>query len=197
MQPSHSASSRTGWCAVTSDGPCIGCGGRNPPDVTACLWCGRLLRAPERGERGARWAVLAAGLAAGLGALLVLLGGVLASQRLAAETAPAVRPPIATPATPPALVGPPAAADPPVGEEEEAATPVEFVRVANTGGLGISLRREPRADAPRITARPENTVLRVVGPDTVADGRVWREVQDAQGNRGWAPADFLVPVPPS
>jgi hypothetical protein len=140
---------------------------------------------------------VAAGLAAGLGATLVLLGGVLASQRLAAETVPGARPTSVAPAPPTVLVVPTAATDAPVAENEEAALPAEFVRVANTGGLGISLRREPRLDAPRVTARPENTVLRVVGPDTVADGRVWREVQDAQGNRGWAPADFLVPVPPS
>jgi len=68
------------------------------------------------------------------------------------------------------------------------------VRVANTGGQGIILRREPSTTAPRVAARAENAVLRVTGPDTTVDGRTWRQVEDAQGNRGWTPAEFLVPT---
>jgi SH3-like domain-containing protein len=47
-----------------------------------------------------------------------------------------------------------------------------------------------------VAARAENTVLQIVGPDAMGDGRVWRQVQDAQGNRGWVPADFLVAAAP-
>jgi hypothetical protein len=70
------------------------------------------------------------------------------------------------------------------------------VRVANTGGQGVILRREPSTSAPRVAARAENTLLQIVGPDETADGRVWRQVQDSQGNRGWVPAAFLAPASP-
>jgi hypothetical protein len=66
--------------------------------------------------------------------------------------------------------------------------------VANTAGQGLTLRREPSVTAPRVAARAENTVLRVVGPDETVDGRVWKPVEDSQGLRGWAPAEFLEPA---
>ncbi|HLI29330.1 MAG TPA: SH3 domain-containing protein [Chloroflexota bacterium] len=180
---------------MTNDTPCVGCGGRNPPEVAECLWCGRPRHAVVQAPGGPRWIGLAAVLVAMLGAGLVVAWGVLASQLLTAGATPATRLPTPAPTSAPPSPSPPAT-ELPAAEAAPPPPPVEFVRVANTGGLGISLRREPRADAPRVTARPENTVLQVVGPETVSEGRVWREVQDAQGNRGWAPADFLVPVPP-
>ena len=72
--------------------------------------------------------------------------------------------------------------------------PEEYVRVANTAGQGLTLRREPSVSAARLAARAENTILRVVGPDETVDGRVWRQVEDSQGVRGWAPAEFLEPA---
>jgi hypothetical protein len=74
--------------------------------------------------------------------------------------------------------------------------PEEYVRVVNTAGQGLTLRREPSVNAARLAARAENTILRVVGPDETAEGRVWRQVEDSQGVRGWAPADFLQPTNP-
>jgi hypothetical protein len=69
------------------------------------------------------------------------------------------------------------------------------VRVANTGGQGVILRRDPTTAAPRVVVRAENTLLKVVGPDEAIEGRTWRQVEDAQGNQGWTPAEFLLPTP--
>lgn len=69
----------------------------------------------------------------------------------------------------------------------------EFVRVANTGGTGAFIREEPRATARGIAAYPDRTVLRVIGGDVTADGRIWRNVEDPRGIRGWTPGEFLVP----
>jgi hypothetical protein len=71
----------------------------------------------------------------------------------------------------------------------------EFVRIANTGGSGAFIRREPRTGAPGIVAHRDGTVLRVVGPDTTVEGAVWRHVEDPRGNNGWTPQQYLEPSP--
>jgi len=71
----------------------------------------------------------------------------------------------------------------------------EYVRIANTGGSGAFIRREPRSDAPGIVAYRDGTALRLVGADTTVDGRVWRQVEDTRGNRGWTPQEYLDPSP--
>jgi hypothetical protein len=73
--------------------------------------------------------------------------------------------------------------------------PPEYVRVGNTGGQGVVLRREPSTAAARVVARAENALLRITGPDQTVEGRTWRQVEDTQGNHGWTPAEFLVPAP--
>jgi len=71
----------------------------------------------------------------------------------------------------------------------------EFVRVANTGGTGAFIRREPRMGAPGIVAHRDGTVLRVAGADTIVEGAVWRHVEDPRGNNGWTPQQYLEPSP--
>jgi hypothetical protein len=126
--------------------------------------------------------------------------GVLAAAVFALLNAPRGAAPGAVVASPtPPLLGatlgsaPTATATAPA---EPTAEPVEYARVTNTGGQGIIIRREPSVTAPRLAARAENTVLRIVGPDATVDGRVWRQVEDSQGNRGWTPAEFLIAAPP-
>jgi hypothetical protein len=41
-------------------------------------------------------------------------------------------------------------------------------------------------------AHRDGTVLRVVGTDILVAGRVWRNVEDQAGNRGWTPDEFLI-----
>jgi hypothetical protein len=71
----------------------------------------------------------------------------------------------------------------------------EFVRIFNTGGTGAFIRREARDNAPGIVAYRDGTILRIVGSDTTVDGRLWRNVEDRQGNRGWTRRDYLEASP--
>lgn len=178
-----------------SETRCPGCGARNAPDARSCDWCGRpfLLRDQRRQAR-AIWTL--GTVACVLLALVALVVAAVNAWGLPVR-----------PGREPALVAsPPPAPSPelaPTGEEpaleqpspEPAAETPEFVRVANTAGQGVVLRREPSTSAPRVVVRAENAELRIIGPDSAVEGRVWRRVQDAQGNQGWVPAEFLVPVP--
>ena len=71
-------------------------------------------------------------------------------------------------------------------------TPVStFYEVGNTDGDGVYLRESAGGDK-RIKAWPDTTLMMVVGPDTLIDGRLWRHVQDPDGNRGYVPVEYLV-----
>jgi hypothetical protein len=174
---------------VRSETRCPGCGGRLRPHARVCGWCGRPLNG--RGYRqGGRllWAIVA--VVCVLAALAVVALVLLNPNRAAAP-----RPtPTAQPSPAPASV---AAAEESAetAATEPTAEPAEYVRVVNTAGQGIILRAEPSVSAQRVAARADNTVLRVVGPDQAVDGRTWRHLEDAQGQRGWAPAEFLAPAP--
>ncbi len=170
---------------------CPGCGGRNDPSARACVWCGRPFVA-QRQQITAPWlapATVAFIAILGLATIIVALVGARASQSRNAEPAPAsiLRLPEVEPS-------PTSEGD--LGLRGDGQSPFaldEFVRVANTGGAGAFLRQEPRSNAPGVLAYREGTILRVSGPDaTGSDGRVWRQVEDRQGNRGWTPRDFLV-----
>jgi hypothetical protein len=63
------------------------------------------------------------------------------------------------------------------------------VRVANTEGAGVFVRRSP-STADHIQAWPDGTALTVIGPDTTEAGMTWRHVQDPEGNQGWVPAQY-------
>jgi hypothetical protein len=101
----------------------------------------------------------------------------------------------ANPATPIPL--PPSATPPPPSATPPPATPLpEFVAVGNTDGTGVFLRVDPRADARRLVALADKTVLLVAGPDqTAADGAVWRNVRTLRdpAQTGWILAQYLVP----
>ena len=166
---------------------CPGCGGRNEPDAKTCQWCARpFIAQPRR----IPLQVLVLGAVA---VVLVALGfaGYVGIRAIAdavatrAATSPTPIPPIATAI---ATATPAADATP----ATEGTTGPEFVRVSNTGGTGAFIRDEPRAAARGIAAYPDRTVLRIVGPDTIAEGRVWRSVEDPRGLRGWMPTEFLV-----
>jgi hypothetical protein len=68
------------------------------------------------------------------------------------------------------------------------------MQVANTGGLGVYMRRTPTVDE-RIRAWVEGTRMTVIGPDQVVGGTTWRNVKDPAGNEGWVPAQYLIPAP--
>ncbi len=101
-------------------------------------------------------------------------------------TTPIPLPPTATP--PPPTPAPPTATPAPAAPE--------FVAVGNTDGTGVFLRTDPRADARRLVALADKTVLLIAGPDqTAPDGAVWRNVRTLRdpAQTGWILAQYLLP----
>lgn len=96
--------------------------------------------------------------------------------------------PTSPPATPTATEVPPTATPTqPPPTPTVAATWI----VGNTGGDGVFIRRTPDMDD-KIKAWPDGTEMVVVGSDVTEDDRIWRNVQDPDGNVGYVPADYLV-----
>jgi hypothetical protein len=67
-------------------------------------------------------------------------------------------------------------------------------RVANTGGVGVYIRHTPLL-SDHIRAWAEGAVMEQVGPDAVGEGIRFVNVRDPDGNIGWIPAAYLVPLP--
>ena len=168
---------------------CPGCGGRNDPSARACDWCGRPFVA-ERQRITAPWlapATLAFIAIIGVATVIVALAGARASATRGAEPPPPTFIPLGQVAPSPTSEGDLALP----GDRPSSSIPDEFVRVANTGGTGAFLRRDPGPNAAGVIAHREGTILRISGPDTIVQGRVWRHVEDRQGNSGWTPREFL------
>lgn len=168
---------------------CPGCGARNEPTARVCDWCARPF-VVERHQIAVPWLAPVA-----VGAIVLLAAGTIIAAIVGAqassgrEAVPGQLTPV-----PGSIIGASTAEpitsstpDVPSGVEQD-----EFVRIANTGGTGAFLRREPRLGSPGVVAHRDGTLLRVVGLDVTVDGRVWREVEDAQGRRGWTPREFLL-----
>ncbi|MCL5962292.1 MAG: hypothetical protein M1358_23765 [Chloroflexi bacterium] len=100
---------------------------------------------------------------------------------------------------PPKLSEPPAPARAPVEAvaEQEAPQPEptqaparKTVKVVNTGGVGVYVRRTPNM-ADRLVAWPDNAIMEIVGEDRTVGELRWRNVKDPAGNVGWIPAEYL------
>lgn len=68
---------------------------------------------------------------------------------------------------------------------------IQRLQVANAGGGGVNLRRDPGQGGERLSTLPEGTLVEIVGPDRTVDGMNWRNVRTLQGDVGWIAADFL------
>ncbi|MHB1007258.1 MAG: hypothetical protein ACYC3S_16690 [Chloroflexota bacterium] len=66
--------------------------------------------------------------------------------------------------------------------------------LGNTGGVGAWLRRTPHMND-YLIAWVDGTRMTVMGSDVQSDGLTWKNVQDPQGNKGYIPAEWLVPEP--
>lgn len=189
---------------------CSGCGGSNPQSALVCEWCRRpFVQTRHRGLSARWWGAFAGAIVA---FLLVMLGVLLflnANRSLgrSAAAAPTLSAPplppfsIASPsggASPLALASPPPFAPPPIAgapvSTPDQATTVKLVRVTNTGGQGLNLRREPATTSVTIASVAENSTLRLVGAEQRAEGRLWKRVDDGRGNEGWVPGEYLVEV---
>lgn len=195
---------------------CAGCGGKNAAGSTECDWCGRPFLSRGGRLRITVWQVLSSLLLLGLiGAVAALAylnaGRTLASPR-AAGAAPTVAPPTLapTPAVTPRVTAenaptptlaapivvaatavPPTAALPPT--PEPTATPqLQLALIANTGGLGATVRQQPGPQAPRAGALREGTRVVLTGNDQTVAARPWREIEtEDRSVKGWVQGDFL------
>ena len=62
--------------------------------------------------------------------------------------------------------------------------------VANTDGDGVNIRRATD-DTESIKVWPDGTEMVVAGPDVTAEGRLWKNVRDPDGNVGFVAAEYL------
>lgn len=72
--------------------------------------------------------------------------------------------------------------------------PPQRLIVANTGGDGVYLRRDPNrstAASNRVRLWPDGTVLTPTGESTHADEWDWYKVKDPAGNVGWVPKQYV------
>ena len=190
---------------------CPGCGGRNTAQADSCDWCGRSFSGRQR-SFSIRWWQLAGSILFGVAVVAVVGLAILnasrpdARARPTAETTagatPTVRPagtsakPTSAPPTRPATSPGPAAgvraASPTPPPPTPTPVPPRYVRVFNTGGIGVNLRRDPGPQGQPIIAVPENTILRLVGPEETVQARLWRLCEhEARGVQGWVPAEYL------
>ena len=104
----------------------------------------------------------------------------------------------------PTAVTTPAASLTPVSTETVEPTPTispeiaigRYVRVAGTGGYGVSLRSGPGENYTRMDVAQEGEVFVVVDGPTVSGGSEWWQVQDRENEERewWAIGNFLEPV---
>ncbi len=72
----------------------------------------------------------------------------------------------------------------------------QTVTVANTGGVGVSIRSTPEIGNNLIIIEPEGTQFLVTDGPEFGSERQWWQVQLDNGAEGWAAAEFLEPVSP-
>ncbi len=72
-----------------------------------------------------------------------------------------------------------------------------YGQVANTNGIGVTVRGGPSTDNVRLQLLNEGSVALVIGGPQEGNSFVWWQIQLEDGTEGWVAADFLVPaVPP-
>jgi hypothetical protein len=193
---------------------CPGCGGKNPSGATECDWCGRPFLSKAGRLRLTIWQLLSGGLILALicavGALAVLNAGrALPPVRAVSATStpaptlvptPAVTPRVTaanapTPTLLPALASAPTLAPTPAEPPTPAPTPtpqLQEARIANTSGLGVSVRQQPGPTAPRAGVLREGTRVLLTGNDQTVAARPWREIETEDHNlKGWVLGDFV------
>lgn len=64
------------------------------------------------------------------------------------------------------------------------------MKIGNTEGQGANMRLRPSTTAPVVRTLAEGTVVEVIGNETNADGRNWRNIRDGNST-GWVASDLL------
>jgi hypothetical protein len=81
----------------------------------------------------------------------------------------------------------------PAASPSPSAAPGVRMKIANTEGQGANMRQRPSTTAPVLRTLPEGTVVEVIGGETQAEGRAWRNIRDPGGATGWVAAELLGP----
>lgn len=110
-------------------------------------------------------------------------------------TAPPTLPPSPTPELPTPTAIPTLTPEPtPDRSEVPAEITVDFyARVANTDGIGVSVRGGPSTANVRVVLADEGTVLLVLDGPVENEGFQWWQIRLQDGTEGWVAGDFLEP----
>jgi hypothetical protein len=68
-----------------------------------------------------------------------------------------------------------------------------YAQVANTDGIGVSLRGGPSTDNTRLQTVPEGTIVLIIDGPREANNFVWWQVRLDDGTEGWLVSDYIVP----
>src|SRR5207253_4730654 len=91
----------------------------------------------------------------------------------------------------------PTAALPPTPEPSPTPQP-RAARIANTSGLGVSVRLQPGPQAQRAGVLREGTRVLLTGNDQTVAARPWREIETEDHNlKGWVLGDFIQLMQPA
>jgi hypothetical protein len=77
----------------------------------------------------------------------------------------------------------------------EQITPGFYASVANTDGLGLTIRGGPSTRNVVVTVAEEGTTLFILDGPQEAENFTWWQLRLENGLEGWAVADFLEPAP--
>lgn len=69
-----------------------------------------------------------------------------------------------------------------------------YAEVANTDGIGVSLRGGPSTDNSRLFTVPEGTILLVIDGPREANNFFWWQVELDDGSIGWVVGDYIIPA---
>lgn len=76
----------------------------------------------------------------------------------------------------------------------EALTVDFYAEVANTDGVGVTVRGGPSTNNARVTVAAEGSVVLILGGPEEANDFLWWHIQLEDGTDGWAVSDYLIPA---
>lgn len=104
---------------------------------------------------------------------------------------PSLTPALPTPTTAPTFTPIPT---PDVAVAPPEVTPGYYAVVANTDGIGVTVRGGPSTNNVRLTVANEGAVVLVLSGPAEGSDRLWWEVRLDDGTVGWVAAEFLEPA---
>ena len=99
--------------------------------------------------------------------------------------------PTGTPVASPSPTATPAPSPSPTPTQANAPATGQTLRVGNTDGQGVFLRRTPQMND-KVRPWLDGTPMVVVGPSVAGDGHTWQHVRAPDGTEGYIPSEYLV-----